>query len=290
MAKQMVSAVMTVTPEMARDWLKLNLPNNRAIQMSRVDAYVRSIRNGEWQLTPEGIMFDSDGNLMDGQHRLSAIAQAGKPVKMVVWTNVPLEAMEVVNTGVARSIADILTVTGGLGISGAARIVVARANIIYRLHHPTFGTQKMTVNHYEWVKDRYQESLEWSMRNYPMSGGGATQSYSQTTRRFRSPTVMGAMVIAHKKNKEAVEVFARKVDRGVEITETEPAYALRRYLDVNQIGAGGGMERMIPAHATLKAVYSAIQHQNLSTIRISFLTDENPEFNKILRYFNVAAS
>lgn len=283
--KQMVSAVMTVTPAMAADWLKLNVDNNRAITEARVESYVRSIKNDEWQLTPEGIMFDTDGNLIDGQHRLTAISRAGKPVKMVVWTNVPFEVMEVLNTGVARTTADILTVTGGMGdVSGNAKVAVARASMIYRLHHPTYHQSKMTVSAFDWVKHRYEEDLDWAQRVYPLNGG---TSHSLTTRRFRSPTCVAALVIAHKRDKEETEDFARKADKAIELTERDPAYALRKHLDAHPIYGGRSLERLMPAYVTFKCLYAAIHQQELGVVRTSFLTTENPEFNKILRYFGV---
>lgn len=287
MAKQqMESKVMTVTPNMAADWLKLNVENNRAIVESRVEAYVRTINEGQWQLTPEGVMFDTDGNLIDGQHRLTAISRASKPVKMVVWTGVPFETMEVLNTGVSRNTADILTVTGGLGnVSGSSKTAVARANVIYRLHHPSIHQSKMTVAMYDWVKHRYEEDLDWSQKSYPLNGGG---SLSLTTRRFRSPTVMAALIIAHKRHGEGVETFARKVDRAVELTEKDPAYALRRYLDANPIYGGKSLERFMPAYATLKCLYAALHKQDLQVVRTSFLTPENAEFTRILKFFGLA--
>lgn len=286
MAKvQMESKVMVVTPTIAADWLKANVENNRAIVESRVDAYVRAINNGEWQLTPEGVMFDTDGNLIDGQHRLTAISRANKPVKMVVWTGVPFETMEVLNTGVARTTADVLTVTGGIGnVSGAAKTAVARANVIYRLHHPTIHQSKMTVAAYEWVKARFEADLDWAQRVYPINGGG---SLSLTTRRFRSPAVTAALIIAHKRYPEDVETFARRADKAVELTERDPAYALRKYLDANPIYGGKSLERFMPTYATFKALYATIHKQELSVLRTSFLTPESPEFSKILKFFGL---
>lgn len=286
MAKQMRSEIVTVTPTMAADWLTLNIENNRAIVEARVADYVRTINEGQWQLTPEGVMFDTDGNLIDGQHRLTAISRANKPVKMVVWRDVPFEAMEVLNTGAARTTADILTVTGGIGsVSGSAKTAVARAGVIYRLNNPSFHQNRMTVAAYEWVKHRYEEDLDWAQKNYPLNGGG---SLNMTTRRFRSPTVMAALIMAHKKHAEATEVFARKADRAVELTEKDPAYALRKYLDANPIYGGKSLERYMPAYVTLRCLYAAMQRQELQVVRTSFLTPGNAEFTRILKFFGLA--
>lgn len=100
-----------VTPKMAKEWLEHN-PNNRHIKMSRVEAYVRDMKAGKWLLTHQGIAFDKDGNLLDGQHRLFAIALSGVPCMMTVFTDMPREYMVAVDTGGPRTSTDAFVVGG----------------------------------------------------------------------------------------------------------------------------------------------------------------------------------
>ena len=80
----MDTKVTTITPEMAREWLKKNMHNNRPVLKATVHNYARQMRCGTWNLTHQGIAFDQNGELVDGQHRLSAIIEANVPVKMNV--------------------------------------------------------------------------------------------------------------------------------------------------------------------------------------------------------------
>lgn len=279
----MTQSIETITPAKAAALLAKNVQNNRPIVKQRVDAMAALMKAGEFYTTPEGIMLDTEDRLIDGQHRLSAVVLSGCTVKLVVWRNVPFHMMEAVNTGTSRTLSDVLTVTNNLGVEGAPKVAVARAFAINLLLNPAWNTKKLTIAEYEKVRDSFAKDLEWSLREFPSNGGG---SYSLTARRIRSTMVMGALAIAHKKFPDKVEEFARKADKGFELTETDPAYALRRYVD-NTPMTGGGAPRVTIGYATFRAVYAAIKGEKLSIIRPSLLTEANPEFNKILRFFEV---
>lgn len=102
--------VILVTPEMATEWLKANTMN-RKIRKSHVRTLVRDIREGRWPFNPQPISFGTDGSLLDGQHRLHAIAMAETPVQLAVWFNVPLDARRVMDTGQTRNLSDIAGIT-----------------------------------------------------------------------------------------------------------------------------------------------------------------------------------
>ena len=60
-----------VTPEMAREWLTHNT-HNRPVSRQYVEKYARDMRAGRWHYTNQGIGFDVNGVMTDGQHRLLA--------------------------------------------------------------------------------------------------------------------------------------------------------------------------------------------------------------------------
>jgi hypothetical protein len=97
-----------VTPERARQWLTVDNHRNRKIKDGRVSYLADEIASGRWQLTHNGIAFDLKGNLLDGQHRLAAIAKAGVPVEIVIARNVAAESYVAMDRGAVRSLADVL--------------------------------------------------------------------------------------------------------------------------------------------------------------------------------------
>lgn len=67
------SSVVYVDPVMARRWLEQNT-NNRNISPGVVHGYQQDMVEGRWQFDGSPIRFGEDGRLLDGQHRLSALA------------------------------------------------------------------------------------------------------------------------------------------------------------------------------------------------------------------------
>lgn len=99
----------TITPERARKYLQHN-KSNRPLRRSHVNRLRSDIENDRWQVTHQGIAFNKDGDLVDGQHRLSAIAESGKAVTMMVTRGVQSDSAMglLVDVGATRSSADVL--------------------------------------------------------------------------------------------------------------------------------------------------------------------------------------
>lgn len=107
----MRSKVQTITPAKAAEWLEANT-QNRPISKRTVEGFAEAMRRGEWKVTHQGIAFDETGALVDGQHRLAAIVEAGLPVEMTVFTQVPADGFDVLDTGKKRNAADVLAIEG----------------------------------------------------------------------------------------------------------------------------------------------------------------------------------
>lgn len=94
-----------ITPEGASDILRKNTIN-RKVRKSRVEYFKKIISDGNWQNTHQGICISEDGVLLDGQHRLLAIAACGLNVWVNVTTGAPLESFNVIDDVCPRSITD----------------------------------------------------------------------------------------------------------------------------------------------------------------------------------------
>jgi hypothetical protein len=103
-AKQFEGMVI-VSPEAAQQALVLNL-GNRHLRKTSVAWLVSQIENGEWQSDhPSPIVF-SPTRLIDGQHRLTAIAKSGRTINCKVITGARDELRKHIDTGVPRSMRD----------------------------------------------------------------------------------------------------------------------------------------------------------------------------------------
>lgn len=110
-----ICMMMTVTPKMAKEWLTHNAENNREINLGRVKMYAEDMRNGKWKLTHQGIAFNADGQLIDGQHRLRAVIKSGVSVRMLVMYyryRVPQGVLLEMDLGAKRTINNIFRMSG----------------------------------------------------------------------------------------------------------------------------------------------------------------------------------
>lgn len=74
-----------ITKEIAIKYLEHNANNPRKkVNHNRVKGYAADMKAGKWSMNGEAIVFDADGNLKDGQHRLMAVVESGVPVLMFV--------------------------------------------------------------------------------------------------------------------------------------------------------------------------------------------------------------
>ena len=139
--------VETITPEMATQYLSRNT-KNRSIRRQEVDAYAREIKRGNFVLTHQGIAFDEEGNLIDGQHRLMAIATAGIPVQMVVSRGVPSSAFTVVDRGASRTMRDVVSL--GSGEEGSTHYSMMRNGVMLSAMNQLvmcgYRSMKLTAN------------------------------------------------------------------------------------------------------------------------------------------------
>lgn len=102
-----------VTPELAAKWLNQNT-NNRRIRRSFVDELVKKIQNNQWvENTPDHIAFYDDGTLANGQHRLTAIAEAGVPVYTKIEYDIPRNAAICIDAGKKRTFSDNVQIVLG---------------------------------------------------------------------------------------------------------------------------------------------------------------------------------
>jgi len=101
-----------ITPDFAESVLETKNSNNRGLKPANLKRLITAIDNDEWILTNQGIAFDKDGNLLDGQHRLQAIVKTGKTLPIMVARNMDPKIFNCVDTGTARTAADGLFIKG----------------------------------------------------------------------------------------------------------------------------------------------------------------------------------
>lgn len=131
---KITASIENITPAMAEAYLA-TMVHNRSPKDATIAMYCNDMLNGKWLLSPQGIAFNQDKQLFDGQHRLKAIIRGGLTIPMLVLRGFPAKqetgnTMDVLDAGIGRSIADRLKLMGTHHgnpnlTSGAARQIAA---------------------------------------------------------------------------------------------------------------------------------------------------------------------
>lgn len=115
-----------ITPQIAEEYLKHNTNNYRFLSREKVCNYAEDMKRGLWKANGESIVFDTDGTLKDGQHRLNAIVKSGIPCQILVVRGIE-DNINVFDMGMGRTISQIARANGfavGTEMVGAARTFV----------------------------------------------------------------------------------------------------------------------------------------------------------------------
>jgi hypothetical protein len=100
-----------VDKDLAVKFLKRNHPNNRQISETIVALYSQILRSGQW-VPSDPIKFDKNMTLIDGQHRLTAIARTNVQTELQVLYNYPTESIKTFDRGKKRTFVDISQIDG----------------------------------------------------------------------------------------------------------------------------------------------------------------------------------
>lgn len=219
--------MVNLTPEAAEKLLRQNYSNRNLLER-RVRELVRVIQDGQWKLTHQGIAVGPDGRLLDGQHRCSAIARAGKAVPIMV-THLPSEdVFDVIDTGRGRTARDVLAVAGVPN----AQVLPAAMRLVTHYRGPNAdasigGGTKLTNT--DVVKMAEREPL------FAERAAQAQRLALAVGRRGYVTPLLAALVLIETGAPEVPDTraeFFGKLEDPVMLTEGSPVLALRRWLTV----------------------------------------------------------
>lgn len=224
-----------ITPERAKVFLASNFARNRPVRRSRVERYKRLIADGDWRVTHQGIAFDKDGRLIDGQHRLTALSEmpTGSSARLTVARYVvDTRALSTLDIGASRLAGDAIVVEG-MTDKDNGKNVAAVANAIGM----GLRRSQSTLDH-QAVLDTYtsfQQETDWAI--------------STVHGRKMIAPVVGAFAYAYPVSPERVEAIARSVVTAIGLTENSGELAIRAFID-NGLHAknNGGTVRGPGAH------------------------------------------
>lgn len=234
--------LVTVTPDLASEWLLLNT-HNRPVRPGVVNKYATDMRTGLWRHeTAEPLAFDTLGRLQDGQHRLEAVIKSGCAVRFWVMFGADPDDFRVINSGAIRSSGDVLAISGVP--NGKAAAAIAR-NLLLMLRYPStrwsgqLGTRTETVE----LAGQYRIQIDEAVR------------MSQAARKFSKmpPAQYGAVmayVMLKSETCTQLHEFHDSVVTGEMLQVGDPVFALRRWAISRPSLGGSASNQMLVAYVT----------------------------------------
>lgn len=261
------SELVVITPAIATTWLSTT-ERNRSLSDTTVKTYAGDMTAGAWKITHQGIGFDVDGKLIDGQHRLSAIVRANIPVAMLVTRGLPKDAQDVIDAPRVRTVKDQLELIDGVT---NASTKAAAAKIVFALEHNIRSTFRLTLN---------------QVRQVLAADGARIENILSIFRGtpFKTAPFLGALAFALGAGDKVID-FAERVRNGEGLKRGDPAHTMRDFVLLTR--RGGTVERISTAFGTLRAVHAHIHGEELRILRAAQLVD-GPLMEEILAFFRLA--
>jgi hypothetical protein len=246
----------TITPAKATKYLEKNTAN-RPVRKVWVKTLAETIKNGQWHVTHQGIAFNCDGTLIDGQNRLMAIVEAGKPVQMYVARGIAKESVFGIDSGKTRSVPDIAGPLGfGLGDITKNHSAVARAMT------QAWMDFQQRMRHYETNETvlrfvvRHREAIDFAIGN--LNTGPAAHGVARAV-------VARAWYTA---DRARLLEFCRCLTTNIHASEGDSAAgALLRFLRSLTKGAGGAMVRRDMYFRTQAALRRFLLRESVKTLK-----------------------
>lgn len=213
----MKTSIVLVTPAIAASMLSVP-GRNRGLIRSSVELFERALRDGRFLLTHQGVAIGLDGAVIDGQHRLMAIANTGIAARLMVSTGVPAAATEAIDVGIGRRAQDVLRITDGVEVSVELRACVLLADRIV-LREPTAGCRRVTA-----------DGLRSAIARHANDAEPVIRVLGRRHDHMRPAALSGALAVLHAIDPVRTERFANDVRDGVDLPARAPALALRTFI------------------------------------------------------------
>ena len=252
--------VVEMTPKLAQKYLSQN-QSNRNLRRRKVAEYKRQMEKGYWHLTPQGIALSADGKLLNGQHRLQAVVEYGKPVQMVVTTGVTHGAQQYMDSAIPRRVADNLKMFDG-EVSATRLVAAAKALQLF----DTGLWEPVILDDARKMIKKYRDSVDWMN----------TQPSNQLPRSayFFAPLIW----LHHHGWGDEIELFADEMATMEGLTKGSPVIALHKALA--RLQKGGGWKRSIHiSMMTFNALRFYMEEEPVESRQISMTSSGFDYFN-----------
>jgi hypothetical protein len=257
--------IKTVTPIWAKEVITKHQQSldakkfaQRPLSERTVSIYAADMIAGNWALTGQGISFDDNDNLLDGQHRLAAVVKANKPVQMMVLSGLPaavnfrLKTIDTFDIGKKRNLAQQLRIDGFTWyaeVATTARLLILLSMGNVRTVTPT-GPQGISVANQ--MKADIYHIIQILARNNGSKLRGS---------------IIAPLALMHSVDTKLADAFATELNEMTGLTRTSPVLHFSRFMERPVLARSGTEYQQMTMGALSSALYSYAHNQRVEQIR-----------------------
>lgn len=259
----------TIAPDEAFQILEGN-KYNRNLNQKLVSFYQKQMENGRWEVNGDVIRIDEKGQLLDGQHRLTACYKSKVPLTTFVIRGLPKETFTTIDCGKSRTPADYLKIDGADGVNLNILAAAARVAMNFDVETGKFSPRTSRMSPFE-------------MLGYVECHNGlydAVRASSKVKHVLSQSVAAGCYYIFSVLDPEAAHAFFEGLATGAGLSKTNPILTVRNRLLALRTDrrAGSGYQKMIVAYLVQAFNY----YRNKKTLSNSVF---NPDGEIILEDF-----
>lgn len=269
-AKMEGHAVVQVTPELAKSWLKLH-NDNRPLSMTKVKWYVNQMKAGEWKLSGQGLIFSDTGTGLDGQHRLKAISLSGCTIEIDVRFGISKDVFDVLDSGPARTAADSLAIEGIKNYNVVASMV---RNIM------EFDRYDKASYHSGDKRPTNAAILDYAIKNRELEDYAnlANKYYKICAGILTSSTIGTVHYLASKVDKEKSDLFIYRLCTGADISPSDPIFKLRTVLMKAKMDKSRSLNRKVMYALIIKTWRLFLKGKSIKLLKFDQEREPYPSF------------
>jgi hypothetical protein len=228
------TVIENITPDRARVMLG-KMRNPRPFSRHTAAIYAQTMRNGQWDFNGDAIRINEDDEVIDGQHRLHAVIQSGKPQKMLVMYGLKNEVFQSIDVGKRRSPGDMLAIAGYKHTINTGS--VARALMVYEsgVYWAEEAANKLDY------RPTPKQIVKFVERNPDVAENCAylANRYMNTMRLTGATPIGLSYTLAKRANEKKAQEFLDGVNGDVSTTKTDPRWVVRDFLMRQKVESKG---------------------------------------------------
>ena len=252
------TTVETISPEYAAQIWEQRNESNRRISKPAVQKYANDMLCGRWKLGGQAIIFDSNGRLTDGHHRILACMNAKVAFQTIVVRGVEPESVEVLDTGLARLASHVAQMRGipfaSLACAAARYCIVHAKHGVEKIQNSSLHPSNVEIIGFVANNERLQVACRAGER----------------MRLFMSRALAAFLFYEfHALDPALAESFFDAINLGINLKEASPVLLLRRRLQENRSSRRGRLDNVFIAALVIKAWNAFIQDRPLRVLKWS---------------------